>query len=136
MTGEQFDLGIGPAYERLQRLARRAEGLPADARAIVEELLEAFSVSVEQLQGASEALHQQKQALLATREEVEAQRRRYRNLLEFAPDGYLVTDPAALVVDANQAAVDLLHIPKPTLLGKPLVVYVVPGQWDRFHTYL
>ncbi len=136
MTDDPFDIGGGAAYERLARLARRAEDLPDEAQALVNEILEAFSVSVEELQVAAEELQQQNEELLAARQEVEAGRRRYRNLFEFAPDGYLVTDLGGTIHDANEAAVDLLGVPKVQLLGKPLVLYVAPGERDRFHRHL
>jgi PAS domain S-box-containing protein len=136
MTDDLFDIGIGPARDRLEGLSRRAEALPADAHDLVDEILEAFAISVEELQVAAEELHQQKEELLAAREEVESQRSRYRDLFEFAPNGYMVTDPTGVIEDANQAAVKLLRVPKSELVDKPLVVYVRPGEWDRYHVFL
>jgi PAS domain S-box-containing protein len=129
MTDGPLPRKVDPAYERLKRLSRRVEELPPPHRDFANEVLEAFSAAVEEL-------HQQNQELLAAREEAEAQRRRYRNLFEFAPDGYLITDPAGIIQDANEAAVDLLHVPKLELLGKPLVHYVAPGERNRFHRHL
>jgi len=136
MTDDSFDLGIGPARERLERLSRRAEDLPADARELVNEILEAFAASVEELQMAVEELHRQNQELLTTQEKAEAGRRRYRDLFQFAPDGYLVTDPAGQIHDANQAAMDLLGVIRAELIGQPLALYVAPGERDRFHVHL
>jgi PAS domain S-box-containing protein len=136
MTDDLYKIGLGPAYERLERLSHRAEELPEDARELVNELLEAFAVSVEELQVAGEELQQQNDELLAAQDAIQTQRRRYRDLFEFAPDGYLVTDPAGIIHDANQAAVDLLGVPKRELLDKPMVLYVAPGERDGFHRHL
>ncbi|MGD8626556.1 MAG: PAS domain S-box protein [Anaerolineae bacterium] len=136
MTHDPFDQTVGLTRQRLERLSRRAEDLPAEARDLVAEILEAFAISVEELQVSAEELHQQNQELQATRQEVEVQRRSYRDLFEFAPDGYLVTDPLGLIQDANQAAVDLLSVPRAALVGKPLVLYVASGERARFHSYL
>jgi PAS domain S-box-containing protein len=136
MTGDTFDIGIGPARDRLQRLSLRAEALPVEARDLVDEILEAFAISVEELQVAAEELRQHNEELLAAREEVDAQRSRYRDLFELAPNGYLVTDLAGVIEDANLAAVKLLGAPKVELVGKPLVVYVRPGERDRYHVYV
>jgi PAS domain S-box-containing protein len=136
MSGDWLDLPVGPARARLEQLSRQAKELPAEAEDLVEELLEAFAVSLEELQVAAEELQQQNQELLATREEVVAGRRRYRDLFELAPDGYLVTDSAGVITDANQAAVDLVRVPKQELVGKPLVLYIAPDDRERFHLQL
>jgi PAS domain S-box-containing protein len=136
MSKDAFGIGAGSAYERLSQLSRQAEGLPAEDRALVKEILEAFSVSVEELQVAAEELRQQNEELSAAHTELEAQRRRYRDLFQFAPDGYLVSDPAAVIQEANQSAVDLLGASQGELAGKPLILYVSREQRDRFHRYL
>jgi PAS domain S-box-containing protein len=136
MSGDFFSVGVGPAYERLERLSARAEELPPGAREALKEALEAFSASVEELQVAGEELRQQNEELTQAQEVIEAQRGRYRDLFEFAPDGYLVTDPAGIIHEANRAAVDLLGVPKVQLLDKPMVLYVAPGERDRFHSHL
>jgi PAS domain S-box-containing protein len=136
MMDEPLDIDVDRAYARLEQISRRAEDLPAEAREIVDEILEAFAVSIEELQVAAGELNQQNQELLAAQEEIEAQRRRYQDLFEFAPDGYLVTDPAGIIRETNQAAVNLLGVPKLELAKKPLVLYVAHGEQDRFHMYL
>ena len=136
MSNNLLELGAGPAFDRLERLSQRAKDLPEEARQLVDELLEAFAISVEELQVAAEELNQQNAELIATREEIEAQRSRYLNLFEFAPDGYLVTDPNGIIREVNQATVIMLGIPKAYLIDKPMVLYVAPDERDRFHLYL
>jgi len=131
-----FEFGSGPAFERLKELSKRAEVLPPESRELVEEIIEAYSVSVEELQVAAEELNQQNAELLAAREEIEAQHRRYREMFEFAPDGYLVTSPTGIIQEVNQAAVELLGFSRPYLVDKPLVLYVTPDERDRFHLRL
>src|SRR5947209_1332568 len=58
--------------------------------------------------------------------EAEFQRERYRELFEFAPDSYLVTDLNGIVREANRAACDLLNVPRRFLINTPLVSYVSP----------
>jgi len=65
---------------------------------------------------------------LAAREALETERQRYRDLFEFAPDGYLVTDADGTIQEANQAAALLLGVRQDFLGGKPLVVFVVPSH--------
>jgi PAS domain S-box-containing protein len=59
---------------------------------------------------------------------------RLKQLVEFAPDGYLVTDSQGLITEANQAAGGVLRCPKEFLIGKPLGLFVV-GRDDRRRFY-
>jgi PAS domain S-box-containing protein len=62
--------------------------------------------------------------------EAQAQRLRYQELFDFAPDGYLVTDRQGIILEANYAAAALLQTPRPFLPGKPLPLFVAEG-WRR-----
>jgi PAS domain S-box-containing protein len=136
MSENLFEFGSNPAFERLEKFARRAEKLSPEARELVDELLEAYSAGVGKLQVAAEELNQRYTELVATREEIEVQRSRYRDMFEFAPDGYLVTDPAGIIREVNQAAVNLLGISRPNLIGKPMSLYVTLEERERFHLHL
>mgnify|MGYP000465743314 CR=1 FL=1 len=56
------------------------------------EALEELQTSLEELRVAEEELKQQHEELALARATAEAERLRYHDLFEFAPDGYLVTD--------------------------------------------
>ena len=77
-----------------------------------------------ELSTALEELSAAQDELLAARSEAETQRSRYRDLFEFAPDGYLVTGPRGRIEEANQAATQLLNVPTLYILSKPLSVFV------------
>jgi PAS domain S-box-containing protein len=66
--------------------------------------------------------------LLLARQHAEAERQRYQELFDFAPDAYLVTNKAGLIQEANHAAATLLGIPKHRLRGKPLILFVDPSE--------
>jgi PAS domain S-box-containing protein len=102
----------------------------------VNDVLEAFAISLEELRVTTEELEQQNQELLAAQGGLHAIQRRYHDLFEFAPDGYLVTDAHGVISEANQAALHLLAVPRASLAGKPLVLFIGPGDRDRFHIYL
>jgi PAS domain S-box-containing protein len=55
---------------------------------------------------------------------VEAERQRYKALFEFAPDGYLITDPRGIIQEANWAAGILLNDAEEALIGQSLLRYV------------
>lgn len=85
---------------------------------------EELQETLEELQIAEEELRQQNEQLIFSREITEAERLRYQNLFEFAPDGYFVTDNLGIIQEANQAASSLLSVSQKALIGKPLVVFI------------
>lgn len=100
------------------------------------ESLEELRTALEELQVSEEALRQQNEELAATRGALEEQRQRYRELFEFAPDAYLVTDANANIREANRAAALLFGVEDRFLAGKPLITFVDPEQHPAFLTEL
>ncbi|MBW4574298.1 MAG: PAS domain S-box protein [Aphanothece sp. CMT-3BRIN-NPC111] len=90
----------------------------------------------EELNVAAEQLIQFNEELAATRAAVEAERQRYQDLFEFAPDAYLVTDSVGTILEANRAASTLLSISSKYLVGKPLLVFVPEPERHRFRSEL
>ncbi|HKB35591.1 MAG TPA: PAS domain S-box protein [Gemmataceae bacterium] len=66
----------------------------------------------------------------------QAQRLLYQELIEFAPDGYLVTDLSGVIREVNSAAAALLNSRKEFLLGKPLPFFVAADQRPAFYNQL
>ncbi|MCL5999313.1 MAG: PAS domain-containing protein [Chloroflexi bacterium] len=54
----------------------------------------------------------------------EDEQQRYRDLFEFAPDGYLVTDLLGNIREANRAAAALFDIPVAEMIGLPVAHFV------------
>lgn len=55
--------------------------------------------------------------------------RRYQELFDFAPEGYVLTDGSGLIEQVNHAAAALLKARRDFLLGKPLPMFVAePGR--------
>ena len=90
----------------------------------------------EELNVAEEELRTQNEELDRTRRVAEEQRQRYRELFDFAPDGYLVTDPDGVIREANLAAAQLFGFDARLLVGRPLVDYVAPQEQRVFHAEL
>src|SRR5207249_10126042 len=109
----------------LQHLAelqlRRADGAPPPD---VDEVLEELSVALHELQVGSEELREQNERLLHAESRLSEERRRYQELFEFGPDGYLVTTATAVIREANRMAAALLGVTTATLFSKPLSVFV------------
>ncbi len=65
---------------------------------------EELNVALKTLQAAEEELRRQNRALELAGQKAEAERHRYQDLFQFAPDGYLVTDLDGTIHEANRAA--------------------------------
>ncbi len=87
-------------------------------------ILEELQTALEELRVAEEELRTQNDALLASQEVIEAERQRYHDLFEFAPDGYLVTDINGTIQEANRAAARMFNVEQRFLVGKPLVNFI------------
>jgi PAS domain S-box-containing protein len=99
-------------------------------------VFEQLSTALEELQVASEELYQQHQELFVTQQDLAAERQRYQELFEFAPDAYLVSDINGVIQEANMAAATLLNRSQQFLVGKPLACYVVEEERRAFRNQL
>jgi PAS domain S-box-containing protein len=115
---------IGQFIERL-----RAQGELQRKNLHLQDALEEQEVYQAELRAQNDELTDSQNAL-------ENERRRYRDLFEFAPDGYLVTDLGGVILEANRAATSELNIPLPLLIGSPLIDRVAPDSTDSFHDRL
>ncbi|MFH0809965.1 MAG: ATP-binding protein [Pseudomonadota bacterium] len=123
---------------RVEALRRRADEVRASLPAGQSQLagVEDLQQSLEELHVASEELHSQAEDLIEARTGLEAERRRYLDLFDFAPDGYLVTDPAGIIREANRAAAAMLGADWRHLSGKALAVLVSRDERGAFRTRL
>jgi PAS domain S-box-containing protein len=102
-----------------------AAPLPPSLTEAVQQVFVAFEV----LQALNEELTQAQQA--AIREQL-----RYRELFEFAPDGYLVTDLNGGIQEVNRAAAALLNIAPHRLARKPLAVFIARETRQAFRAHI
>ena len=135
MKGKPLEQAIEAAHQRLQSLSQHA-GVSPESPVVLAGALEELSTALEELGVAAEELHQQNEELVATRQIVEAERGRYQALFDFAPDGYLVTNPTGIVQEANRAAPALLGVRQDFIVGKPLATFVAQGDRRAFRTRL
>ena len=91
-----------------------------------------LSRNIADLQSAKEGLASQHRELLAAHQALETERHRYRDLFDFAPDGYLVTGLDGKIEEANIAAGTLLGVPSESLAGAPLTEFVVAESRRTF----
>ena len=91
---------------------------------------------LEELQVTQEELYQQNEELVIARQTAEAQRQRYQDLFDFAPNGYVVTDARGTIQEANRATGDLLACAPDSLVGKPLSVFIPVQERKAFRDQL
>lgn len=147
MTQETFDKQITLSLKRVEALWQQAHEIlnvsvgasgPAaqlyqqQQQEIIEGLAE-MSHSLQELHFAAGEMRQQQEKLARSHREMEAQRQRYHDLFNFAPDGYLVTNQEGEILEANFAAAKLLNFASEGLIGKPLVVFVATGERRDFY---
>ncbi|MBE9125937.1 MULTISPECIES: PAS domain S-box protein [unclassified Coleofasciculus] len=147
MTEETFNQQITLSLRRVEALWQNAQellklpGEPSQSseefstqpQKLLMESLTELSHSLQELQFAAGELHQQNEQLVESRRTLEAERQRYQELFNFAPDGYLVTDLDATIVEANQAAARLLNVSPELLVGTSLVVFVATQERRDFY---
>ncbi|MBN3963227.1 PAS domain-containing sensor histidine kinase [Nostoc sp. NMS8] len=131
MTKKNFNPAILEAHQRLENLSQLASLVVEkyigenSLRELLQQAMTEISISLEELQ-------QQNEELIATRHLLEAERQRYYDLFNFAPDGYLLTDATGIIQEANYAAANLLKVRQSYLIGKPLAVFVHQTQRQKF----
>ena len=127
---QRFDEQVARSRDRIDDLRARAREGAADLR--VDEAVEALHTALEELRVTEEELRIQNEQLAESQALVEAERVRYEELFQLAPDAYLATDAGGIIVEANHAAAALLNAPGPHLRGKPLAVFVPQERREEF----
>jgi signal transduction histidine kinase len=89
--------------------------------------LETFSQAMRET-GAEDELRGKLEELARMGERLDAERERFVELFEHAPDAYVVTDRAATMREINAAAVELFGLEHRFLRGKPLSAFVDEEQ--------
>lgn len=111
-------------HSQLDSLRRQASRFPSREREHLELALEQLSSALEEIQVVELELRQQNDELSGMQALLEAERRRYQELFDFAPEALIVTDPEGNIEELNQAAIVLLGWRQKGLIGKPLATYV------------
>lgn len=132
----ELDQQLENSQQRLKELWQDTDQLSLSQKQLLVEALADFCALIENLKVASLALSQQKEELAAIKLTVEAERQRYQELFEFIPNGCLVTDSEAVILEANETAASLLNSPQGYLVGKPLTEFIVLEDCPDFRNQL
>lgn len=123
---ESFAATVKREGERTAKLLGPRSSLEQDPN-VLREALEEMRLQHEELVVAEEELRAQLDELGRMGLRLEAERERYADLFERAPDAYLVTDRFGVIRDANAAAVQLFCLEIRYLRGKPISAFVDPS---------
>ncbi len=127
---DNFVQKIDIVRRRAADLQQRAGELSLPQLDITPAALEELETALEELNVAEEELRAQNEELALARDCVEAERQRYHELFEFAPDGYIVTDAVGIIWEANRTVAKMFNVSPDKLIGKPLANFV-PYQERR-----
>jgi PAS domain S-box-containing protein len=129
--------GRSPAAKtRAERPRRRADDVPVSREESRHEPVGPDTDVLEELAEARHQLRRQATELEHAHRLLEAERERFRELFEVAPEGHIVTDPSGTIREANRGAAALLNIPVDYLHGKPLAVFIDPEERRSFRIRL
>src|SRR5579863_6528087 len=99
---------LADMQQRLGSFHERHRGEPETFPAEAIEAVEALDVTVEELRVALDELQKKNHELQHLQLAAEASRKRYQELFDSAPDGYLVTNLNGTIREANQVAAVML----------------------------
>jgi PAS domain S-box-containing protein len=91
---------------------------------------------VAHLRTAVEVLQRQNTELISIRQAFESERRRYREMIESAPDGYVLTTLGGVIIEANRVAAALLGVRQDFLPSKSLLIFVDDESRTRLEAML
>ncbi|NYT17033.1 MAG: PAS domain S-box protein [Methanomicrobiales archaeon] len=97
---------------------------------------EELRLTNEELTQINQELTRRNEELASIRTKAEQERQRYYDLFDAAPEGYLVTDHAGRILEANAAAATLFGIHKDSLPARNLVHFFAEGCKGDFQNLL
>ena len=114
------------AMETLKSKASSVENMPVeDVRKLVEEL------QIHRIE-----LEMQNEELRSIQYELEQSRKKYSDLYDFAPVGYLTINEEGRIVEANLTAAKQLGMERGALVGKPFSLYAAEDYREELHLHL
>jgi diguanylate cyclase (GGDEF)-like protein/PAS domain S-box-containing protein len=122
MDVDEFNQQIEELRSRVRGIWQRTATEPNSQQELIMAAFDELQMAVEELLAASEEL-------VVTRAAAERECQRYQELLNFAPDAYLLTDAAGKILEANHAAASMFSVRQKYLVGKPLILFI--AQQDR-----
>jgi PAS domain S-box-containing protein len=118
-----------------RRVARIMRQLPASkgpASDSIRHLMHEIMANQSELERQNEELLKNRYAIEAAGKKYEALYRKYVNLFDFAPIGYMIIDEAGKIHEINLAAAVALNASRGTLVGAGITEFIHRDDQDRF----
>lgn len=125
---ERFSEELTALQVRWSAFSKHLEKNPDPSFDLLRECLEEMGLALEELHVAEEELVVQTNEVLQANEALTEQMRRYQNLFNFAPDGYLETDMRGKILEANHYAGRLFGLDVGILRGTHITNVIDPGS--------
>ncbi|KAB8319656.1 PAS domain S-box protein [Tolypothrix campylonemoides VB511288] len=135
MNVNEFSLQIKVWRSQLAGLLEGTHESAAPEK-VLNKAFEELHAALEKLTVAEKQLRQQNHSLENAQKLLQAERCRYQELLEFAPDAYLLTDHNGVIEEGNSAAAILLNVSPYLLVGKLLVTFIPLAERQSFRSHL
>jgi PAS domain S-box-containing protein len=126
-------MSVQLAISKLHMQSLISQG-PTDT--VAKEALAELSTALAELEATNDELQRSNDTLAHITQARDLEARRYRELFEQIPVACLVTDNWGVIDVANQAAQELLNVPRSLLIGKPVSVFVMPAERREFRDRL
>ncbi|MEQ9235888.1 helix-turn-helix domain-containing protein [Coleofasciculus sp. E2-BRE-01] len=133
-----FDMDLKQFIQQLDALQGRLEQLyhcvnTSNGKShLLPSAFKELGMASEELQVAMEELLAQAEESAAMHVKLAAERQRYQSLFEFLPHAYLETDTKGKIIEANQAAANLMNVSQRFLVGKPLDIFFPKSDRRKF----
>ncbi|MFB2773108.1 ATP-binding protein [Pelatocladus sp. BLCC-F211] len=136
MNASELTQQIKAVRQRADALENHANTSPLPSSEILHDSLEELNTALEELRVAEEEVRQQNEELRNIRYALDVERQRYKELFDFAPDAYLVTNTEGKILEANRTATTLFKISQKYIQGKLLINFVPENQRRAFRSQL
>ncbi|MEQ8465255.1 PAS domain-containing protein [Coleofasciculus sp. E1-EBD-02] len=133
-----FDMDLKQFIQQLDALQGRLEQLyhcvnTSNGKShLLPSAFKELGMASEELQVAMEELLAQAEESAAMHVKLAAERQRYQHLFQFLPHAYLETDTNGKIIEANQAAANLMNVSQRFLVGKPLDIFFPKSDRRKF----
>jgi PAS domain S-box-containing protein len=121
----------------MDKLRRKAEQKTARAKENLPEGADELRRLLYELQVHQVELEMQNQELMETQQRLHESTRRYYDLFELAPVGYLTLDLHGRILSLNQAAVEMLKVGSAVKVPRtPLFLFIEPGSREIYNSHI
>jgi PAS domain S-box-containing protein len=118
---------------RVARIMRQLPVSKGPASDGIRHLMHEIMANQSELELQNEELLKNRYAIEAAGKKYEALYRKYVNLFDFAPIGYMIIDEAGKIHEINLAAAIALNAPRGTLVGHGITEFIHRDDQDRFY---